>query len=164
MAIPPDTIAMTIDLYFPKRSLLLRAALSFAVVGPFIPSALALFHPLFVMGAWMIGGLPAALAGVLFALGANLLQLITPVQAIYRKHPRVLAAALGAFSGLLAVIPFCLMSGETRSAFSFFWTSWLMLGISVPSGAICGALFCTQLWPTGEPNHVTPAIGGAHAQ
>ena len=155
---------MTIGLYFPKRNLLLRAALTFAVVGPFIPSALGLFHPAVLMGAWMIGGLPAALAGVIFALGANLLQLIGPVQAIYKKHPRVLAAALGAFSGLLAVIPFCLISGDARSAIGFFWTSWLMLVISVPSGAICGALFCTQLWPTGEATQLSPAIADPRAQ
>ncbi len=58
----------------------------------------------------------------------------------------------------------CLISGETRSAIGLFWTSWLMLVISVPSGAICGALFCTQLWPKGETNHVNPAIAAPYAQ
>ena len=141
---------MTIRLYFPKKNLLIRTALLFAVVGPLIPGAIALFNPFFLIGSWMIGSLPAALAGVFFALGANLIHVTNPGHSMSKSQIRLWAATLGAFSGLLAIIPFWLIAGEPRSAISLFWGSWIMPVLSVPSGAICGALFATQLWPTDE--------------
>lgn len=141
---------MTIRLYFPKWKLLLRAAIWFAVVGPLIPASLGLFNPVFLIAAWITGGLPAALAGVFFAMGTNLLQVANPGHVMSRKQTRALAAALGALSGLLAVIPFWLFLGSQQSMFGLVWGSWLMPVLCVPSAAICGALFDPQIWPTDE--------------